>query len=423
MTATSVAPARGQQPEPDRLVPEVPDFVAVYREQGAHVWRALRRMGVPSRHLEDAWQDVFCVVLLRLPRYEPRDRLSAWLTAIAANVAARYRKRELTEPLANEGDMPQQDRAPGSETAIADRDLMLHLLEAIKQPERRVVFIMHYLDGQTIPEIARALQIPEGTAAKRLRLARNAFEAAARRLQAHDQPHLGEVIPIVGALPLLEAERARGIPPLPEGVADRVWARLQQTPEWRQAHGSGGGGGWNDGGTGAGHELRAHAHAAGPLIGVLALGIALGALWDPLHGSARTQIEARPEAVATVPRSAAPPAPNSAPSSSPSALSSNAASPSLASSSPAASSSTSERTLIDDARSVLASGHPGTAIRMLQAFQGSGPYSEEREAIWIEALIGAARLDEARQRLTRFAHQYPKSRRLDAFRQALAAAP
>jgi RNA polymerase sigma-70 factor (ECF subfamily) len=427
MTAVSVAAAREQHPEPDA---PGPDVAAIYREHGAHVWRALLRMGVPLRHLEDACHDVFCVVVLRLPTYEPRDRLSAWLTAIAARIAARYRHRERREPVASESEasMPQQDHAPDSENAIADRDLVLRLLDAIKQPERRVIFIMHYLDGETIPEIARVLKIREGTAAKRLRLARAAFEAAARRLQAHDQPHLGEVIPIFGALPLLEAERARAIPPLPDGVADRVWARLQQTPEWRQAHGSGGGGGPTGGSSGTVHELIRHGLATGPFVGILALGIALGALWDPLHASPRKTIEARAEAVATVPRAAAPPAPSSAlvnlsAPSGPSAPSSSAALPRPATRSPAASSTTEERTLIDDARSVLASGHPGTAISMLQEFHGSGLYAEEREALWIEALIGAARLDEARERLTRFAHQYPTSRRLKAFRQAVAAAP
>lgn len=48
--------------------------------------------------------------------------------------------------------------------------------------ERRQVFVLHEIDQVAIPEVARALSIPLGTAYNRLRLARADFTAAARRL-------------------------------------------------------------------------------------------------------------------------------------------------------------------------------------------------------------------------------------------------
>ena len=389
MRATSVAPARGQQPEPD---PPAPDFGTVYRDQGAHVWRILQRMGVASRHLEDAWQDVFSTVLRLLPTYRPQDRLRAWLAAIASNIASRYRAQERREPMADEDDMPQRDRAPDSENAAGAREHVLLLLDAIKQPERRIVFIMHYLDGHSIAEIAHALQIPEGTAAKRLSLARQAFEAAERRIRAHDRQYVGAVIPLFSALPLLEAERA--IPPLPPGVADRVWARLQQTPEWQHAHDARGGDSRgavsNDGLRSAARSLIAHLLAAGPFVGLFALGIVFGALWDPLHGATPKHVEARPETAVTASPSTAALAPSSAP-----LAPSSAPSPSLDTRSPARSSlvvsgTARERALVKNAAAALASGDPLVATENARTFDEGGQDAEEREALWIEALLRRA---------------------------------
>src|SRR5207248_771229 len=49
--------------------------------------------------------------------------------------------------------------------------------------DRRAVFILHELDGSSIPDVARALSIPLNTAYSRLRAAREEFNDAARRLR------------------------------------------------------------------------------------------------------------------------------------------------------------------------------------------------------------------------------------------------
>jgi RNA polymerase sigma-70 factor (ECF subfamily) len=49
--------------------------------------------------------------------------------------------------------------------------------------QRRAVFVMSELGGHTMPEIAETLSVPLNTAYSRLRLARQDFESAVRRLQ------------------------------------------------------------------------------------------------------------------------------------------------------------------------------------------------------------------------------------------------
>jgi DNA-directed RNA polymerase specialized sigma24 family protein len=47
--------------------------------------------------------------------------------------------------------------------------------------------VLHDIDEQTVPEIAHALEIPEGTAYSRLRVAREKFTAAVRRLERRER--------------------------------------------------------------------------------------------------------------------------------------------------------------------------------------------------------------------------------------------
>lgn len=66
------------------------------------------------------------------------------------------------------------------------RALLMQALDELEL-ERRAVFVMHELDGQAVPEIAAALEIPLGTAYSRLRLAREDMTAAVRRFRAQEE--------------------------------------------------------------------------------------------------------------------------------------------------------------------------------------------------------------------------------------------
>ena len=49
--------------------------------------------------------------------------------------------------------------------------------------DKRAVLILHDLDGESVPDIARALGLPEGTVYSRLRAARAEFTAAVARVR------------------------------------------------------------------------------------------------------------------------------------------------------------------------------------------------------------------------------------------------
>ena len=222
------------QPQPSP-VPPPPDFASIYRTQGAYVRRTLQRMGVPDRHLDDAMQDVFVVVLRRLPEYRDRKRLTGWLAAIAHKIAAPRLQQERSRPIVADAATVDLLLDPNNpEITTATREIALWALREIKNPARRTVYTMFHVEDSTLPEIALALGIPVGTVKTRLRDAEAEVDAALQRLHAREQR--SSIVAAVPALTMLWLAE-RPVPPLPEGVADRVWAALQQTPAWRAAHG------------------------------------------------------------------------------------------------------------------------------------------------------------------------------------------
>jgi RNA polymerase sigma-70 factor (ECF subfamily) len=163
---------------------KAPDFRAVFEAEFAYVWSTLRRMGVRVRDLEDLTHDTFMRVGGRLQDYDPRRPIRPWLFGFAFRVASDYRRlaRHRVEVL-GEAEAENPAPAPDEEVALREaRAVMAEALEAIEL-DRRAVFVLHVLDECPIPEVAAALGVPVNTAYSRLRLAREEFSSAVRRLQ------------------------------------------------------------------------------------------------------------------------------------------------------------------------------------------------------------------------------------------------
>jgi hypothetical protein len=85
-----------------------------------------------------------------------------------------------------------------------------------------------------------------------------------------------------------------------------------------------------------------------------------------------------------------------------------------------------ERQLLDAAHRAVASGRSSEALDALARHAREFPrgrLSEEREGLWIQALISAGRLEEARQRVRRFRGLFPRSMLLPALDSALGPIP
>ncbi|WP_437610288.1 sigma factor-like helix-turn-helix DNA-binding protein [Sorangium sp. So ce834] len=151
---------------------------------------------------------------------------SAWLFGIAwrkvrSHLERAYRRREVPVGLADAACFEGADVAPSSEQRIVRKEriaLAIHLLASIA-PERRAVLLM--ADAYEIPmrEVARALEINENTAASRLRLAREDYRAAVKRLRAEEQHALRSGLLMVPLFSLASASSAAPSRPVLAGAS------------------------------------------------------------------------------------------------------------------------------------------------------------------------------------------------------------
>lgn len=397
--------------EDERPTPE-----GLYRTWGRHVLLMLRRFGVREADCEDAAHEVFLIAIRRLPEYEPRGRVIGWLGAIAARVALKCRgKYQREQIMDDDSDSVEPPDAPDSELVAAVRDLVLRLVETL-EPDRRTVYVLHELEGVPIPDVARELKIAEGTAWNRLRLAKQDMQAAYKRFLARKG---AAVVPLFGLEQLIDMERRTPPPPMPPGMEERIWARLQRAPEFPRDVSSG------DAGVPS-PSVSPALTGGGLLVGgvLLALGIVIGAVWDPLHRAPPPSAPPVPVAVA-MPSSTA----SAAPSVTPSAMASASAAPSVTPSATAsavpsamAQDIAAERAVLRVAADALAKNDTAAALAAVEEHADRfrrGQLAEERETIAIRALHRAGGTAEARARLARFARAYPHSKRLDSLRDAI----
>lgn len=171
----SIEPATAQQSEPL-------SFDALYHDEFAFAWRNLRRLGVPENQLRDAAQDVFLVVHRRLPEFEGRGTLRAWLYSIVLRVAAQYRRARRRKDLGHTEDaqLIEDTWRPGPEHRAEQNQSLRRLLELLERLDeaKRDVFILANLEGMTAPEIAGALELKLNTVYSRLRAARRELREA-----------------------------------------------------------------------------------------------------------------------------------------------------------------------------------------------------------------------------------------------------
>ena len=156
---------------------------AIFDAHYDFAWRLLRRLGLDGATADDGAQQVFMVAAKRLSDIdEGKER--AFVAGTAVRIASRLRKER-----ARRDGPPVTGREPSDKPSPEDR------LDKKKQRELpdwplaemeddlRVVLVLAEMDGYGKRELASLLGIPEGTAASRLRRAREDFqERLARRL-------------------------------------------------------------------------------------------------------------------------------------------------------------------------------------------------------------------------------------------------
>jgi RNA polymerase sigma-70 factor (ECF subfamily) len=159
---------------------------ALLRSHYREVWRVLRHLGVPSAVIEDAAQQVFLVATSKLSRIE-LGKERGFLIGTAVRVAANHRRSYAARRESPDEDLDARAGDAPAADELLDRKRLRALLEDVLSGlplDLRTVFVLFELEGFEVPEIAEIVGIPRGTAASRLRRAREAFEQGAKRARA-----------------------------------------------------------------------------------------------------------------------------------------------------------------------------------------------------------------------------------------------
>jgi RNA polymerase sigma-70 factor (ECF subfamily) len=150
------------------------------------LWRSLRRLGIPDGDVDDAVQQVFLVALRRQAEIAKESERS-FLFQTALRVAADWRracKRRCEQAGLDLPDLPDGSANPEELTDQRRARVLLDRVLAALPMDLRAVFVLFELEELTMMEIATISDLPPGTVASRLRRARQAFQAAVRRVTA-----------------------------------------------------------------------------------------------------------------------------------------------------------------------------------------------------------------------------------------------
>lgn len=153
---------------------------AAFEAHHALVWRLLRRSGLQRIEADDGAQQTFMIAARRLDDVAPPAE-RAFLCATALKVASRLRQLRTREVLVDEP--PEEGGASTPHEALEHkrrRELLDRLLAAMEE-DLRLVLVLSDIEGLTKREVAEALGVPEGTAASRLRRAREDIQSRLQR--------------------------------------------------------------------------------------------------------------------------------------------------------------------------------------------------------------------------------------------------
>lgn len=157
----------------------------LYASELPYLYGFLCRLGAGNSDLEDLTHDVFVTAVRRWNTFDTSRPIRPWLLGIAFKVMADFRRKNASsrEVLV---DAPEvADGGATGEDRVARREAheLIQLALASLEPERRAVFVMYELEGISVADISESMGTPQATTYTRLRVGREEFTEAVRRIQ------------------------------------------------------------------------------------------------------------------------------------------------------------------------------------------------------------------------------------------------
>lgn len=184
--AVPVAPTRAYTAEDDALLRragagDAAAFRELFVRHRADVARLVYRMLNAPSDLEDVVQEVFVQVFRSLKDFRGQSKFSTWLHRVTVNVVLMHRRSARSRPVLTQeapSELVADDRQPlpDEEAERAERMRAFQRLLARLAEKKRVVFVLHELEGLAPAEISEIVGAPVLTVRTRLFYARRELE-------------------------------------------------------------------------------------------------------------------------------------------------------------------------------------------------------------------------------------------------------
>jgi RNA polymerase sigma-70 factor (ECF subfamily) len=155
----------------------------MFRQHHALLWRAVRRLGATPEVAADVTQQAFLIAAERMADIRPGCE-RAFLCATAVTLARTRHRREQRCVLQADMDLHRDGLSEGD--AAVRKHYAQQLVDRVLaklEPELALVFVLFELEGMSTLEVSEVIAAPAGTAASRLRRAREQFREEAQRLE------------------------------------------------------------------------------------------------------------------------------------------------------------------------------------------------------------------------------------------------
>jgi RNA polymerase sigma-70 factor (ECF subfamily) len=181
---------RPRMPDEERLIAraaagETAAFRQLYERHRADVARLVYRMLGNRSDFEDVIQEVFVQVYRSLKDFRGQAKFSTWLHRVTVNVVLMHRRSARSRPVfadepPGDGLLRSDDVRPDDDAERRERVRAFGRLLARLADKKRIVFVLHELEGIAPGEIARIVGAPVLTVRTRLFYARRELEAMLR---------------------------------------------------------------------------------------------------------------------------------------------------------------------------------------------------------------------------------------------------
>ncbi|MGB1014001.1 MAG: RNA polymerase sigma factor [Nannocystaceae bacterium] len=168
------------------------DAAELFRRHATFVASFLVRLGANRNHVDDLVQDVFLVAHRRGGFELGPARPTTWLAQIALRVFSGHRRRRRRRP-----EQPDTNRVTAELASSNDPGQQAQTQQALERVQqaleqldenKRAIFILYELQGESCEAIAAGLGIPVGTVYSRLHHARKRFRQAHQKLLGATAP-------------------------------------------------------------------------------------------------------------------------------------------------------------------------------------------------------------------------------------------